>query len=245
MRNLLFLGLTFWVTASTLFAQSTHWRIEAESPQTRVLLRGDTLDITAPKGLSLWWDEPMRAPCSIEYRACVVMEGGPFDRLSDLNCFWMASIPSKSISQTGVEFFEVSKRPEVERRERLSPLSAIPQRGGRFVESYRRQCYYLGFGGNYNSTTRFRRYDGDTLAIDDPARRPPILKEYTDSAHLLRPNHWYAVRIEVTTDGHTRYYIDDELLVDYLDPSPLPYGWFAFRTTWSHTRLTAFRIDSQ
>ena len=31
----------------------THWHIEAESPQTRVLLRNDTLDIIAPKGVSL------------------------------------------------------------------------------------------------------------------------------------------------------------------------------------------------
>lgn len=225
--------LIFLVTAATQQAVSNHWRIEAESPQTQVMLQDDTLDLIAPKGLSLWWDEPMQAPCSIAYRACVVMEGGPFDRLSDLNCFWMATLPSP----VQRSMFNVPRS--------TSPLSAISQRGGRFVESYRLQCYYLGFGGNYNSTTRFRRYDGDTLAINDPAHRPPILKEYTDSAHLLQPNHWYAVRIEVTADGRTRYYIDDELLVDYLDPSPLPYGWFAFRTTWSHTRLTAFRIDSQ
>ena len=145
------------------------------------------------------------------------MEGGPFDRLSDLNCFWMAS----------------------------EPFTGMASRAGRFVESYRLQCYYLGFGGNYNTTTRFRRYDGDTLAVTDPARRPPILKEYTDSAHLLRPNHWYAVRIEVDADGRTRYFIDDELLVDYLDPAPLLRGWFAFRTTWSHTRLTGFQKQSR
>lgn len=197
------------------FAQSTHWRIEAESPLTRILQRGDTLDITSPKGLSLWWDEPMQAPCTISYQACVVMEGGPCDRLSDLNCFWMAS----------------------------EPLKGISQRGGRFMESYSLQCYYLGYGGNYNTTTRFRRYDGDTLAITDETRRPPILKEYTDSAHLLKPNHWYTIRIEILTNGHTRYFIDDELLVDYLDPQPLQRGWFAFRTTWSHTRLTGFHYQ--
>lgn len=224
--RLLSISLTLGLSAA-LPAQSTHWRIEAESADTRVLLRGDTLDITSPKGLSLWWDEPVQAPCRIEYRACVVMGGGPFDRLSDLNCFWMASEPAPATHQLG------------------SPLSTLARRGGRFAESYRLQCYYLGFGGNYNSTTRFRRYDGDTLAVGDPARRPPIITEYTDSAHLLRPNHWYAVRIEVTADGRVRYYIDDECLVDYLDPAPLRRGWFAFRTTWSHTRLTAFRIVSK
>lgn len=207
-------------------AQSTHWRIEAESPQTRILLRNDTLDITSPQGLSLWWDEPLTAPCTIEYRACVMLEDGPFDRLSDLNCFWMATAPT----QGG--------------REQASPLSAIGQRGGRFAESYRLQCYYLGFGGNYNTTTRFRRYTADTLGVTDPVHRPSILKEYTDGAHLLKPNHWYSIRIEVHADGRTRYLIDNELLVDYLDPTPLLHGWFAFRTTWSHTRLTGFTIKS-
>ena len=206
-------------------AQSTHWLVEAESPQTRILLRADTLDITSPQGLSLWWDQPVAAPCVIEYRACVVMEGGPFDRLSDLNCFWMASEPAELT---------------------LSPLRGIDQRRGRFPESYRLQCYYLGYGGNHNTTTRFRRYDADTLAVADPSRRPAILQEYTDSAHLLRPNHWYDIRIEVTpedTAARVRYSIDGTLLVDYLDPHPLLRGWFAFRTPWSHTRLTAFRIS--
>ena len=197
------------------FAQSTHWRIEAESTKTRVLWRADTLDITSPQGLSLWWDQPLQAPCIVRYQACVVVGGGPCDRLSDLNCFWMSS----------------------------EPFQGLSSRGGKFLESYRLQCYYLGYGGNHNTTTRFRRYDGDTLAIADPARRPPILKEYTDPAHLLRPNHWYSVRIEVTAEGRTRYFIDDECLVDYLDPTPLLRGWFAFRTTWSHIRLTDFEIE--
>ena len=150
--------ISFFILPSS--AQSTHWRIEAESPKTRVLWRGDTLDITSPQGVSLWWDEPLHAPCTITYQACVVMASGPCDRLSDLNCFWMVS----------------------------EPFSGMAQRSGRFVESYRLQCYYLGYGGNHNTTTRFRRYDGDTLAIADPLRRPPVLMEYTDTDHLLRPH---------------------------------------------------------
>ena len=197
------------VCSTTASAQSTHWLIEAESPQTRILLRADTLDITSPQGLSLWWDQPVAAPCTITYRACVVMEGGPYDRLSDLNCFWMASEPAEHA---------------------LSPLRGIDQRRGRFPESYRLQCYYLGYGGNHNTTTRFRRYNAVMLAVAYPSHRPPNLQEY---------------RIEVTPEGsaaRVRYSIDSTLLVDYLDPHPLLRGWFAFRTTWSHTRLTAFRI---
>ena len=232
MRTFLLLFILAFFTLQS-FAQSTHWRIEAESSLTRVLLRGDTLDITSPKGLSLWWNKPLTAPCTISYRACVVMENGPYDRLSDLNCFWMASSPLPNNE-------EVAKV--------TTPLS--PWRGaggevfsGAFLDYYRLQCYYLGYGGNHNTTTRFRRYNGDTLAIKDPSHLPPIIKEYTDTAHLLKPNHWYSVRIEVLEDGHTRYFLDEELLVDYRDPSPLLHGWFAFRTTWSHTRLTGFRIE--
>ena len=42
---------------------------------------------------------------------------------------------------------------------------------------YSLQLYYLGYGGNHNSTTRFRRYDGDESGITNPKARPAILKE--------------------------------------------------------------------
>ena len=41
--------------------------------------------------------------------------------------------------------------------------------------------------------------------------------------------------------GRTRFYIDGECIVDYLDPQPLESGWFGFRTTLSRTRITNFR----
>ena len=56
-------------------------------------------------------------------------------------------------------------------------------------------AYYLGYGGNHNSTTRFRRYDGDESGITNPKARPAILKEYTDAGHLRKPNHWYHIKI--------------------------------------------------
>ena len=216
-------ALCLLCATASLSAQTTPWLIEAESPQTRVLLRNDTLDIIAPKGLSLWRNRQMKAPCTIEYQACVVVADGAYDRLSDLNCFWMASNPNDG----------------------SSPMRGNQQRGGRFPESYQLQCYYLGYGGNYNTTTRFRRYTGDTLAVHDENHRPPILKEYTDTEHLLKPNQWYHIRIEVDEQGRNRFFVNDELIIDYLDPTPLLSGWFAFRTTWSHTRLTGFRVTQK
>ena len=114
--------------------------------------------------------------------------------------------------------------------------------GGRFVDNYALSLYYMGYGGNYNTTTRFRRYNGDARGVTDEAYRPCILKEYTDKQHLLTANHWYRIRLE-QVDGRVRYYIDGELLVDYVDPQPLTSGYFGFRTTLAHARLRNFRYS--
>ena len=197
------------------------WRIESEAPDYKVSFKGDTLDLVAPKGLTLWRREKMKGAVTIEYDACVVMENEG-DRLSDLNCFWMAQDP--------LHPNDIFKR--------------ASWRKGIFVNCYSLKMYYLGFGGNHNTTTRFRRYDGDAGGIEDPARRPAILTEYTDEAHLLKPNHWYHVKIECRGNRVT-YEIDGERLVDFRDAEPLNEGWFGFRTTLSHVRLANFRYLSQ
>lgn len=48
------------------------WRVEAESPDSRVEWRGDTVEIHAPKGLTLWNRNKMKGNVVIEYRAMVV-----------------------------------------------------------------------------------------------------------------------------------------------------------------------------
>lgn len=67
-----------------------YWKVESESPDYKVTFRGDTAEILSPKGLTLWRKEKMSGKVTIEYDACVVVEAEG-DRLSDLNCFWMAS----------------------------------------------------------------------------------------------------------------------------------------------------------
>ena len=193
------------------------WRVESESPDYRVTFRGDTCEILSPKGLTLWRKEKMRQDMTVEYDACVVDEGKDGDRLSDMNCFWLASDPKAK-----------------------GLWARAGWRSGIFVRCYTLQMYYLGYGGNHNTTTRFRRYDGDEAGVDDATKRPAILKEYTDADHLLKANHWYHVKIE-SKYGHTRFFIDGECIVDYLDPQPLESGWFGFRTTLSRTRITNFK----
>lgn len=224
------IGVGCWLMAVGAFGQTPsalnrkefakHWVVESESADYRVTFRGDTADIVSPKGLTLWRKEKMKGRVTIEYDACVVVEESsnePTNRLSDLNCFWMASDP---------------KYPD-------DIFRRMKERGGVFLNSYALRLYYMGYGGNHNSTTRFRRYDGNEAAISDAAKRPAILREYTDEAHLLKPNHWYHIRL--TSDGHrVAYYIDGKRLVDFRDAEPYREGWFGFRTTLSHTRITNF-----
>lgn len=196
-----------------------YWKVESESPDYKVTFRGDTAEIVSPKGLTLWRKEKMSGKVTIEYDACVVSETEK-DRLSDLNCFWMASDP---------------KYPDnLWKREKW--------RNGIFLNCYSLQLYYLGYGGNHNSTTRFRRYDGNEAGITNPQARPAVLKEYTNVEHLLKANHWYHIKI-TNENNRVSYYIDGKRLVDFRDAKPLTEGWFGFRTTLSRTRITNFRYE--
>lgn len=199
-----------------------YWKVESESPDYHLTFRGDTVEIVSPKGLTLWRKEKMSGAITIEYDACVMDEGKPGDRLSDLNCFWMASDPQSPNY--------------IWKREKW--------RKGIFANCYSLQLYYLGYGGNQNTTTRFRRYDGNEAAITQVEARPAVLREYNDAAHLLKPNKWY--RIKITNEGNrVCYYIDGERLVDFRDANPLTSGWFGFRTTLSRTRITNFHYTSK
>lgn len=195
-----------------------YWRVESESPDYKVsFIGGDTCEIMSPKGLTLWRKEKMTGGMTIEYDACVMDEGRPGDRLSDLNCFWMAQDP---------KFDDIRAR--------------MTWRNGIFLRCYTLRMYYMGYGGNNNSTTRFRRYDGDEAGVTDSAKRPRVLREYTDARHLLRPNHWYHIRLR-NIGNRVQYFIDGQLLVDYTDDNPLKSGWFGFRTTQSRTRMANFK----
>lgn len=138
--------------------------------------------------LSLWYKERLTGNYEITYRVQVVVENGSYDRLSDLNCFWGADDPRHPD-----DFFARSA-----------------WRNGEFKNYNTLDLYYVGYGGNDNGTTRFREYHGEYYGVDD-AKIKPILKEYTDAAHLLKPNHWYEVKIRVE-NGATTYAMDGEEL---------------------------------
>lgn len=188
-----------------------HWFLEAAAPG-RVEARDGVLTIDVPAGCTLWLRQPLESPILIEYQARAVQAGGPNDRVSDLNCFWMAFDP---------------EHPE--------DLFARP-RTGRFEEYHRLRCYYASIGGNNNTTTRFRRY------IGDPEHRPLLPQhDLRDPEFLLVPNRWYTLQL-VAAGSRIEFWCDGRRLFDLDDPEPYTRGWFAFRTVASHLEIRHFRI---
>ena len=190
-------------------ADLAQWSVE-QMPGGSVTTEGDALVIRDAGGCTVWWRERLNAPVEITYEAKVVMADGPFDRLSDLNCFWMATDPK-------------------------SPGVMPAGREGRFADYNNLHTYYVGHGGNNNTTVRFRRYDGTDarpLRSDHDLATPRL---------LLRPNHTYRVRL-VARDGVAEYWCDDERIFTFRDPAPLTSGWFGLRTVKSHLEIRNLKV---
>lgn len=177
------------------------WLVE-QLPGGTVRFQNDSIEIEDAEGCTVWLREKLTAPLEISYEVTVVARGGHHDRVSDLNCFWLAS-------------------------DAKAPAALPTGRTGRFADYDSLRLYYVGMGGNNNTTTRFRRYVGDGTK--------PLLPDHdrTEPAVLLAPNHTYRIRITVA-DGVTEYWRDGERLFSFRDPAPLTYGWFALRTVRSH-----------
>lgn len=185
------------------------WRVEMQPVLYSSVQTADgDLVIDSRNGVTVWLIKKLSGNLSIEYDWTVVVDSGRNDRLSDLNQFWMATDP---------------QNPDLFTRD------------GVFEKYDSLQLYYIGFGGNHNSTTRFRRYSGDGSK--------PVLAEYSDSFHLLRPNHRYRIRITVDR-GKVSYWVDDRKFFEYDDPIPLKEGYFGFRSTWSRHRIGQIVVRS-
>ena len=134
------------------------------------------------------------------------MANGKNDRLSDLNQFWMASDPRNNNLFT---------------------------RNGIFEAYDSLKLYYVGMGGNTNSTTRFRKYEGDGNRT--------LLGEHTDAPHLLAANKEYFIQITII-NGETRFFVDGQEYFHFKDPNPLTEGYFGFRTVQSRQLIDDFKI---
>ena len=74
------------------FADAARWLVE-QRPGGWVTGGGGVLVIDDAGGCTVWFRPELTAPVIITYEATVLNRGGPHDRVSDLNCFWMATDP--------------------------------------------------------------------------------------------------------------------------------------------------------
>jgi hypothetical protein len=188
------------------------WKWELEKGGT-VNARGGSLEIDVAGGCTVWLKTMIGGPILISYEATAVGAGGPNDRVSDLNCFWMA-------------------------RDARSPDDIFGRaRNGQFSDYDQLRCYYVGLGGNSNTTTRFRRYIGEK-------GNRPLRPEHDLSARefLLVPNATQVIQL-VAAGGFIGCYRDGRELFTYEDPQPYTSGWFAFRTVTSHLKVKNFRVQ--
>jgi len=70
-----------------------NWKVE-QAPGGEVFASNGKLEISDSMGCTVWYVKILEGPIMIEYDAVVLKNGGPFDRASDLNCFWMANDPA-------------------------------------------------------------------------------------------------------------------------------------------------------
>lgn len=183
------------------------WKVELDSlGNSRVKAEDGKLVLDTRGGITMWLGKKIKGDIEITYKRKVVMADGENDRLSDLNQFWMATDPKSE---------------------------NLFIRSGKFKEYDALSMYYVGFGGNENTTTRFREYQGDG------ERR--LIYELNDDAHLLKPNHWYDIKIKIEK-GLISFWVDGERFFAYEDKSPLTEGYFGFRQVWSHQEIDDFKV---
>lgn len=189
------------------------FHIETEVNDEEITIKNGALDIDAIKGATIWFKEKLSAPTTIEYTVSVLDQGGENDRVSDLNCFFMAIDP-----RCPSDIFSCE--------------DSI--RTGRFADYHVLRTYYVGFGGNNNTTTRMRRYPGAT-------RERPMLKEHDLNTPLIVANKKIKVKINVKSNIIT-YAHEGKDIFHMNDKLPYHEGWFGFRTINNHMQIHNFKI---
>ena len=164
------------------------------------------LIIDVQDGATVWFTKKLSGNILIEYTRTVIIKGGMNDRLSDLNQFWMATDPANENLFT---------------------------RKGAFSEYDSLLLYYVGMGGNTNTTTRFRKYTGNGERI--------LYGDFTGKEHLLQPNKEYRIKT-VVYKGFVQFFVNGSRFFSFRDPEPLHDGYFGFRTTQSRQEISDFRV---
>ena len=191
----------------------SQWVVEQMDGGITKIQNGE-LVVNDAKGCTIWFKQKLKGRIVIEYDAVMVDQGGKYDRVSDLNCFWMAT----DLNQAD-----------------LFANGASEKRGGSFKNYHALRLYYVGYGANKNTTTRFRRYLG--------GGERPVLPEHdlTDKKFLHVANK--VIKIKLVADGEKiQYWRNGELVFDVIDKVPYTEGWFGFRTVKNHLKIDNFKV---
>lgn len=194
------------------FITEENWIVE-QQPGGKIEFENNVLEITDAKGCTVWFKHKLEGPITIEYDATVIDENGEFDRVSDLNCFWMANDP-----KSPDDFFKNSK-----------------ERQGKFTNYHELTQYYVGYGGHNNSKTRFRRYDGNL--------ERPLLPEHdlNDKKFMIVPNTKIHISLKVHNNKVT-YSRNNEIIFELDDQNPYLSGYFGIRTVNNHMKIENLKI---
>jgi hypothetical protein len=112
-----------------------HWVAEFEEPMTsKVGISKERLDVNTSAGATIWFKEKLSGNIMITYNVFVSDSSGQYDRVSDVNAFWMATNPAGEV---------------------------LLKQDGKFSSYDRLNLYYAGVGGHDNTRTRFRKYKGN------------------------------------------------------------------------------------
>ncbi len=191
---------------------AAQWVVE-QQPGGEVLFTEQGIEILDSSGCTVWFKHKLEGPLMIEYQVTMVDEQGPYDRVSDMNVFWMATDPIDTSDL----------------------FHAESQRFGQFRQYDRLNLYYVGCGGHNNTRTRFRRYNGtDKRPLEEG-------HDLSSPEVLLTPNHKYTVQL-IANKGHVQYIRDGKVIFDVNDPEPYPSGWFGLRTYKSHQLISGFKV---
>ncbi|AJR08433.1 hypothetical protein C9J03_10795 [Photobacterium gaetbulicola] len=201
------------IYSDTFNQNLSQWVVE-KSAVSEVSIKQAALDIDDAAGTTVWFRHSISTPSVIEFDGTVVVAGGPNDRGTDLNFFWMAQEPGSQ------DFFAKSDWRAGDMR-KYDPM----------------QLYYIGYGANDNSTTRFRRYPGDGTR--------PLLPEFdvTDKQFMNIPNQPTNIKI-VSLDDQILVFSNNQKLYEINDEEQFKSGKFGFRTWKSHLKIDNFKVYS-
>jgi len=208
--------------ADDFVAESDNWQFEG----TGASFSGGKLHMYGRK-VSAWFKQKLSGNVMVEYDIEMLRSAltrSP-TKTESMNSFFMATDPANP-----AHFF----------------AGSAARSDGTFSKYDGLDLYYVGYGSNQNTTSRFRKYKNGVRQI---------LTEYTVQPNLLdEPGRTYHVR-QVQYEGTFEYWVDENdgrglrKIVDYNDATdgddngpPYTSGYFAFRGAGGNYNADNFRV---